>query len=334
MGYAVLSVNKMHSTAQLGDLDGHIKREFNTDNVDLSKSYQNKELVSTGGLTLNEAWARHMQEAAVRFGKMPLKKKNSVRVLEIITGVSHDDIGSFDVNAWAQKNVAWMKETFGEENILSCTLHMDESTPHIHTEIIPITKDGRLCAKDFTAGKGAMVKMQDSYAKAMSEFGLLRGERRSKAKKVRLEKFYGAVNRAEELKLPPVSAFENLDDYVARMEEYLHALAMENLKLKNDLIQQRAIHSARMSQAFSQYTDAVALYDELKESFGDDEEMVRERLCQYRRIEKAVPRKSLDVVLDGIEKKFPIKDNIFVHFMEDEKKKRLGIETETEDFEI
>ena len=325
MSYAIISINKMHSFPQISELDGHIKREFNTENVDKNLSHNNRILVSTGGLSLTECWERKINEAEIRLGKRPKKRSNSVLVLEVITGMSHETPG-IDVNAWAEKNVGWLKETFGEENILSSVLHMDETTPHIHTEIIPITDDGRLCAKDFTAGKGAMMRIQDGYGRAMEEFGLSRGERKTKAKKVRLEKFYNAINRVEETKLPPIQAVENIDDYLVRMEEHLKALEMANFKLTVELKQQRAIHSAKMSQAFSQYTDAVALYDELKEAFGDDEEMVRERICQYRRIEKEVPRKSLQTLLDGIEQKFPAKDNLFNHFMDERKKKRLGLD--------
>ncbi len=36
----------------------------------------------------------------------------------------------------------------GEENIVDCRWHFDQSSPHLHFTIVPITKDGRLSAKD------------------------------------------------------------------------------------------------------------------------------------------------------------------------------------------
>lgn len=333
MGYVVLSFGKMKSYHQIGGLDGHIKREFNTDNVDLSESYKNKTLISTNGYTLNEAWERRMQEVTAEFGKRPFRRNNSVMILEVVTGISHGQKG-LDLNAWADKNIEWLKKTFGEKNILCSTLHMDETSPHIHTEIIPITSDGRLCARDFTAGKWAMTKLRNSYASEMAEFGLERGEKKSKAKKQSLNKFYNAVENAENAKLPPIRPMEGVDEYIERMEKYLKTLKMENLKLQNELIQTNAVHSARMSQAFSKYTDAVALYDELYEKFDGDEEMVKERLCQYRRLEFGVPRMSLQNVLNGLEDKFPAQENAAVMFLDEKKKKRLGLDGDTETIEI
>ena len=37
-------------------------------------------------------------------------------------------------------------ERYGEDNIISAVVHLDETTPHLHLNLIPIA-DGRLCAK-------------------------------------------------------------------------------------------------------------------------------------------------------------------------------------------
>lgn len=41
-----------------------------------------------------------------------------------------------------------MEEEYGKENLLYATVHMDEITPHMHYGVVPITKDGRLSAKE------------------------------------------------------------------------------------------------------------------------------------------------------------------------------------------
>ena len=40
----------------------------------------------------------------------------------------------------------YFAERYGEENIISAVVHIDETTPHLHLNLIPIA-DGRLCAK-------------------------------------------------------------------------------------------------------------------------------------------------------------------------------------------
>lgn len=37
---------------------------------------------------------------------------------------------------------------YGQENVMSAVVHLDETTPHMHLNLIPITPDGRLCSKD------------------------------------------------------------------------------------------------------------------------------------------------------------------------------------------
>lgn len=55
----------------------------------------------------------------------------------------------------------FMKQRIGEQNILSAIVHMDETSPHMHLCFCPITKDGRLCAKDILGNAKALAKWQD-----------------------------------------------------------------------------------------------------------------------------------------------------------------------------
>jgi len=91
----------------------------------------------------------------------------------------------------------WLKKTYGKENIVSAVLHMDETTPHIHATMIPITTgerrkakqeqsttkkkyhkkspmDTRLCA-DYVMSRVKLKEYQNSYAEKMQVYGLHRG---------------------------------------------------------------------------------------------------------------------------------------------------------------
>ncbi|HDH6959697.1 TPA: plasmid recombination protein [Staphylococcus aureus] len=56
-----------------------------------------------------------------------------------------------------------MEEEYGKENLLYATVHMDEITPHMHYGVIPITKDGRLSAKEVVGNKKALTEFQDRF---------------------------------------------------------------------------------------------------------------------------------------------------------------------------
>lgn len=75
---------------------------------------------------------------------------------------------------WVQKTLDWAKKEFGS-NLVDATLHMDESTPHLHLMAVPLTKDARLCAKEVMA-RTELQRRQTDYAKAMEPFGLRRGD--------------------------------------------------------------------------------------------------------------------------------------------------------------
>ena len=71
---------------------------------------------------------------------------------------------------WKKKTVEWVKQEFGG-NVVNLVLHLDEKTPHAHLLAVPLTKEGKLSAKDFFTPDTAK-RWQDDYAKAT---GLKRG---------------------------------------------------------------------------------------------------------------------------------------------------------------
>ncbi|WP_304644232.1 plasmid recombination protein, partial [uncultured Muribaculum sp.] len=97
------------------------------------------------------------------------------------------------------------------ENIVSAVLHMDEQTPHIHATLVPIvrgerkrkkkeeqvrkryrkkpTETARLCADDIMT-RAKLKSYQDTYAQAMSGYGLQRGIDGSEAKHITTRQYY------------------------------------------------------------------------------------------------------------------------------------------------
>lgn len=58
----------------------------------------------------------------------------------------------------------FLEKKYGEGNVVDMRWHFDETTPHIHATVVPITSDGRLCAKElFKPTKKSMEKWQRDY---------------------------------------------------------------------------------------------------------------------------------------------------------------------------
>ena len=115
------------------------------------------------------------------------------------------------LDEWCNDNLKYLADTFGKENIVSAVLHMDEQTPHIHATLVPIVKGerkrkkkeeqvkkryrkkptdtARLCADEIMT-RAKLKSYQDTYAQAMSGYGLQRGIDGSEAKHITTRQYY------------------------------------------------------------------------------------------------------------------------------------------------
>ena len=60
----------------------------------------------------------------------------------MLTG-THADMEQIEqlgrLDEWCQDNIDWLRKTYGADNVVSAVLHMDETTPHLHITVVPIT---------------------------------------------------------------------------------------------------------------------------------------------------------------------------------------------------
>ena len=114
------------------------------DNADPTKTNGNVELVSrtvtldngkTCELTLQQAVDKRISEAGIK------PRKGQTTSLEMIFSGSHDRMVAMsreELLQWANDTVKWAQKTWGKENVVSASLHVDEKTPHIHMIVVPI----------------------------------------------------------------------------------------------------------------------------------------------------------------------------------------------------
>ena len=72
-------------------------------------------------------------------------------------------------------------ERYDEENIISAVVHMDETTPHLHLNLIPIA-GGRLYAKKLFDRKALTALQTDLHREVGAKWNLQRGKEGSQAK--------------------------------------------------------------------------------------------------------------------------------------------------------
>lgn len=217
MGYAVYHMEKGKGGS--GGIGKHIDRTESRNGYTTFEHRNEKETQNNKNYILNKHCEKSLPKAIKDRIKEGYKgdraiRKDAVRFqTHILTG-SHEQMKAIfaDNNKkeqWIKANKDWLSERYGHENIVRFTLHVDEKTPHIHAVTVPITKDGRLSAKDYANGRKALREMQTDYAKKMEVFGLKRGLERTGIKHETATEYYARHKEAEKaLKLDVVRLVE------------------------------------------------------------------------------------------------------------------------------
>lgn len=110
-------------------------------------------------------------------------RKNAVIAVEVLLSATpewFEKASPSEIEDWILAQTAWLQCRHGSR-LIQALAHADEKTLHVHALWIPL-KDGRLNYRDIQGSPQAQVALQDSYAAAMSRFGLVRGQRKSKRK--------------------------------------------------------------------------------------------------------------------------------------------------------
>ena len=167
MAYAILRFAK-HKGGASKALSAHHERtkEFYASNPDIDKSrtVQNYHLIAP-------RWS-YEQEIRHRIRMAGCRvRKDSVKFVDTLVTVSPEFAKAHESEMPEYFNRAFdfLKERVGEENIISAVVHMDEKTPHLHLCFVPLTKDGRLSAKEILGNKKNMIRWQDDFYACMAE---------------------------------------------------------------------------------------------------------------------------------------------------------------------
>ena len=87
-----------------------------------------------------------------------------------------------EVEQWAKDMYDVLCGRYGEDNILSFIVHLDERSPHIHADIVPVTDGNRVSFKQLFVGKDKYeyrqktLELHDAFAKVNERWGLERGD--------------------------------------------------------------------------------------------------------------------------------------------------------------
>lgn len=269
MGFAVFHASKGSGSG--GGAGHHIDRtpghEHTYPHTDPARRELNENRALENGahqLSLPEAINQRIAEGYQ--GKKAIRK-DAVKYLSLVLTGSHEDMVKLAseparFKAWQQANYDFVVQEYGKANMVRFTLHMDEKTPHIHAVVVPLTKDGRLSAKDLMGNKKSLSLQQDRYAQAMEPFELSRGVRDSKARHTGegwyLEHLKEARESQNKTTVPEFTAMDVFrpKKFLEDVKTSVNALQQQNLDLQ--LENKRRASQVQDVQAKQQQTEATA----------------------------------------------------------------------------
>lgn len=175
MGYAVVHMMKIKQGA-VGGIQSHNNREHEpktNPDVDMSRSGENYDIVQCQNYR-----AEIRQKLSNLVESKKAVRKDAVVVCNFIVTSDNQtmtEMGAEKRRAFFEDAVQWFAARYGQDRILNATVHMDETTPHLHIGVVPITQDGRLSAKAIFT-KAEMKAIQTEFARDVGEkYGLERG---------------------------------------------------------------------------------------------------------------------------------------------------------------
>lgn len=189
---AIIRIEKIKTRTELKNRIAHNLRLKKVTNANPEKSIKN----IYKGLKNYDDVTKNLEE---RYTKYELKpRKDAIETFEVLLSASPGffwDKSDDYIQDWINSNFEFLKSRFSK-NVLQVSVHLDETSPHIHAIVTPFTKDNRLSMKSYLGGRSALIKLQDEYASVMKRFALNRGVRNSKAKHEDIKKFYSKVNQS------------------------------------------------------------------------------------------------------------------------------------------
>lgn len=161
-----------HKTGARG-LQRHNERKqgqkHSNKNIDDSRTADNVWLTPDDGRTYAERIDKILEENYT--GKRAVRK-DAVKMCEITVQLG----GDLAENGTEAEQIEALKESFeelkdryGASNVVSAVIHVDETTPHLHFDFVPLTKEGKLSAKQVIGDRKQLRETQRDFLGAMQK---------------------------------------------------------------------------------------------------------------------------------------------------------------------
>lgn len=191
MAYAIMRCKKLSSMGSVAASMQHCYRDRDTPNADKTRTADNEH---------HKAQSTDEAMGKLRDLLPEKRRKDAVLAVEYVITASPEWWGKATAAQQAdffEQSKKWLGDKYGAKNIVTASVHRDETSPHLSAFVVPLTQDGRLSAKEFIGNRTKMAKDQTTFAEAVKHLGLERGIERSRATHTSIKQHYAAIERGE-----------------------------------------------------------------------------------------------------------------------------------------
>ena len=256
MAYAIYRTEKLKSFGEIGGSLSHTYRTRPTPNADENKQHLNKHIFET----YNQCFD------ALKSAIPEKRRSNAVLCIEhlITASPNWEGWGTKKEEEFFKKSLEFLNKKYGKENVIACSIHRDETTPHLIVYVVPIDEKGGLNAKKWLGGRSKLSQTQTEFANHVKELGLERGLENSKARHKTIKQFYAEIEKpTPKLKekkyeiqpinydlLPKMGLFDTTSGFNKKLEASYEDI---HFKYENQVLRLKEKHHEELKEKVNSY---------------------------------------------------------------------------------
>ena len=216
MSYCAVHMQKF-KRADVKGIENHIDRvgHLKNDLIDSERTHLNYDLIPQSSSLLKDIDGLISEH---RTSGRAIRKDAVVLCNFVVTSdkAFFDGLSGQEQEDFFRKSAEFFKGRY-PERVVNATVHLDETTPHMHLGVVPITQDGRLTAKEIFNRNELRAIQTDFYEEVGRSFGLERGIEGSTAKHI--DSMTHRANEAKQAVLQKENELKRLDALIASKNE-------------------------------------------------------------------------------------------------------------------
>ena len=229
MGFAVVHMMKIGKGGVRG-IQSHNQREKESrknPDIDNTRSDQNYDILNPNNINYNRAVKERIENFAT--GTKTVRKDAVVLCNFLVTSdeKTMKAMTQEQQKAFFEDSTKFFMKRYGAENVVNSTIHMDETTPHMHLGVVPITGE-RLSAKAIFTKMELKVLQTDFVKEVGEKYGLERGKEGSDRTHLSEERFKLETAKAKNMELKEQTGLlqekyetvNKLSDNLSKLEEH------------------------------------------------------------------------------------------------------------------